>query len=100
MLEMANTFDELKSTGDEQLEKLRWLMSAEERKSTHGRIDAFVAKALRRCQRRRKNQPFGRLQNQPLKSMKPHARRSPGMGLCYSGLGLFGLARPALGETV
>jgi len=52
------------------------------------------------CQRRRKNQPFGRLQNQPLKSMKPHARRSPGMGLCYSGLGLFGLARPALGETV
>jgi len=48
MLDMANTFDELNSTGDTQLEKLRWLMSAEERKSTHARIDAFVIKALRR----------------------------------------------------
>ena len=49
MLDMANTFDELKSTSDEQLEKLRWLMSAEERKATHARVDAFVTKALRRA---------------------------------------------------
>ena len=49
MLDMAKSFDELKSTGDEQLETLRWLMSAEERKSTHARVDAFVTKALRRA---------------------------------------------------
>ena len=49
MLDMAKSFDELKSTGDTQLEKLRWAMSAEERKSTHAKIGAFVKKALRRA---------------------------------------------------
>jgi hypothetical protein len=49
MLYMANSFNELIKTGAEQIAKLRWLMSAEERKATHARVDSFVAKALRRA---------------------------------------------------
>ena len=44
---MAKSFNELKSNGDEQLAKVRWLLNAEQRKATKGRVDSFVKKSLR-----------------------------------------------------